>query len=63
MAKFIEVHALGTKNAHLININHIVEVIGNTIYTDDFMPSATDFPHCDCTETYEEIKQLIHNVR
>ena len=62
MAKFIEVHSFESKKLHLINIEHIVEVIGNVIYTDDFFPNATDFPHCPCIETYEEIKQLIYNA-
>ena len=59
MSKFIEVHS---EKPHLINIDHIVEVIDNTIYTDDFLPNATDFPHCSCKESYEEIKQLIYNA-
>jgi hypothetical protein len=62
MAKFIEVHSSESGGLHLINIEHIVEVLGNVIYTDDFMPNATDFPHCPCKETYEEIKQLIYNA-
>lgn len=62
MTGFIEVHESNSGKEHLININHIVEVVKNIIYTDDFMPNATDFPHCPCKETYEEIKQLIYNA-
>lgn len=59
MKMFIEVRAIESGKPHLINVNHIVEVRGNTIYTDDFLPNATDFPHCNCEESYEEIKKLI----
>ncbi len=62
MINFIEVHSKDGDKPHLININHIVEVIGSTIYTDDFLPSSTNFPHCNCIETYDEIKQLIYNA-
>lgn len=62
MKGFIEVHSQERGNPHLINVNHIVEIINNTIYTDDFLPTATDFPHTDCRETYEEIKNMIYNA-
>lgn len=44
---------------HLVNIRHIVEVHGNNVYTDDFAPFATDFPHFACVESYEEIRDKI----
>lgn len=62
MKKFIEVHKEPNGKAHLINVSHIVEVVGNIIYTDDFLPCATDFPHLACQETYEEIKKLIEGA-
>lgn len=61
MKNFIEVHAKGG-NLHLINVNHIVEVIDQTVYTDDTFPDATDYSHTVCTETYEEIKALIEKA-
>ena len=62
MTVFIEVHYKETNNPHFVNVAHIVDVVGNTIYTDDFLPTATDFPHIPCRETYEEIKKLIYNA-
>ena len=59
---FIEVHSIDSGKPHLINVYHIVEVIENVIYTDDSLSSSTDFPHCNCRETYEEIKTLIYNA-
>lgn len=55
MKGFIEVTCIQTRSTHFININHIVEVIDNTIYTDDAPGFVTDFPHIDCVECYEEI--------
>ena len=62
MARFIEVHERNSGKVHLINVEHIVEVVNNVIYTDDITPNLTDFPHCPCEETYEDIKQLIYNA-
>lgn len=59
MKGFIEVHARGSGATHLVNIDHIVEVCNRTIYTDDFLPTAIDFPHIDCEESYEEIRAKI----
>lgn len=58
MKGFIEIHTLDGK-VHLVNIRHIVEVVGNAIYTDDVMPNLTDYPHFDCQESYEEIRDKI----
>ena len=57
MKGFIEIH--DEVGVHLVNISHIVEVRGNTIYTDDMPPFATDFPHINCLESYEEIRDKI----
>lgn len=58
MKGFIEIHTTdGT--VHLVNIRHIVEVIDNVIYTDDMLPDAMDYPHLDCLESYEEIRDKI----
>lgn len=60
MRMFIEVHKESEPyTPHLVNINHIVEVIGNTIYTDDILPDAYDYPSVRCCESYEEIKEKI----
>ena len=61
MKNFIEVHSREGA-LHLINVNHIVEVIGQTVYTDDTFPDATDYSRTVCTETYEEIKTLIERA-
>lgn len=58
---FIEVHAT-TGKKHLVNVRHITEVVGSTIYTDDTHPFLTDFSHVDCLESYEEIKRLIEEA-
>lgn len=58
MKGFIEIHTINSK-PHLLNVRHIVEVDGSTVYTDDFHPDMTDFPHFDCEESYEEIKDKI----
>lgn len=58
MKGFIEIHKKDGK-PHLINIRHIVEVTGSIIYTDDIAPFITDFPHFDCEESYEEIRDKI----
>jgi hypothetical protein len=58
MKGFIEIHTTDGK-VHLVNISHIVEVVGNVIYTDDFLPDESDFPHFDCMEYYEEIRDKI----
>lgn len=61
MKGFIEVHEEnGTR--HLINVNYIIEVIKNTIYTNDTPTFATDFSHIKCKESYDEIKALIANA-
>ena len=58
MKGFIEIHTTdGT--VHLVNIRHIVEVVDNVIYTDDMLPDATDYPHFECQESYEEIRDKI----
>ena len=60
MNKFIEVHEQRDPHiAHLVNINHITEVIDNKIYTDDILPEAYDYPYIECCESYEEIKNMI----
>lgn len=58
MKRFIEIH---TKDGttHLVNVQHIVEVCGSNIYTDDFMPEAIDYPCFECVESYAEIKYKI----
>lgn len=61
MKGFIEVHSLKGK-PHLINVNCIVEVVDNTVYTLDTPAFATEFMHLDCTENYDEIKGLIHDA-
>jgi hypothetical protein len=61
MKGFIEIHTHNGK-CHLVNIRHIVEVDGSTIYTDDFHPQVTDFPHLDCTESYEDIRDKIEDA-
>lgn len=58
MKGFIEIHTKDGK-AHLVNIQHIVEVDGSVIYTDDIHPDAVDFPNFECTETYSEIRAMI----
>lgn len=57
MKGFIEIHTQDGKT-HLVNIQHIVEVDGSTIYTDDLMYEC-DYPHFECEESYEEIKDKI----
>lgn len=57
MKGFIEVTSEGQK--HLVNINHIIEVIGNTIYIADFSHLYVDLAHIDCDESYEEIAEMI----
>ena len=60
MKQFIEVHQQRDPHiAHLVNINHITEVIDNKIYTDDILPEAYDYPYIECCESYEEIKDMI----
>lgn len=60
MNKFIEVHKQSDPHtAHLVNTNHIIEVIDNKIYTDDILPDAYDYPYIECYESYEEIKDMI----
>lgn len=60
MKQFIEVHKQSEPHtAHLVNINHIIEVIDNKIYTDDILPDAYDYPYIECYESYEEIKDMI----
>lgn len=51
MKRFIEIH---TKDGttHLVNVQHIVEVCGSKIYTDDY-------PYFECVESYEKIRLLI----
>ena len=55
MKGFIEVTSKTSRRKHFININHIIEVVDNTIYTDDTPGFVTDFVHIDCAEKYEEI--------
>lgn len=54
---FIEVTDATNNAKRLLNVNHIQEVWGNTIYTllveNDIQDSV------NCKETYEEIKQKI----
>ena len=60
MRMFIEVHLKSdSTRLCLVNINHIVEVINNKIYTDDILPDADDYPCVECYESYEEIKDMI----
>ena len=61
MKGFIEIHKKDGK-PHLVNIRHIVEVHGSTIYTDDFAPFMTDFPHIECEESYEDIRDKIERA-
>lgn len=61
MKGFIEIHTTDGK-PHLVNIKHIVEVVGNVIFTDDIAPQATDFPNFECMEYYEEIKDKIERA-
>ena len=63
MKNFIEVHdARKEGTPQLINVNHIVDVIGHTVYTDDILPDAHDFSYITCVESYEEIKALIERA-
>lgn len=55
MKGFIEIHTTDGK-IHLVNVQHITEVDGSTVYTDEFIPDLVDFPHYDCEESYDEIK-------
>lgn len=55
MKGFIEVTRKGKKR--LVNINHIIEVIGNIIYLDDDPPIGLE-----CVESYEEIAEKIANA-
>ena len=55
MKGFIEVTRKGKKR--LVNINHIIEVIGNIIYLDDDPPIGFE-----CVESYEEIAEKIANA-
>ena len=60
MKNFIEIHdAERAGAARLINISHIVEVIGNCIYTDDTPNFATDYSYIECRETYTQICEKI----
>ena len=60
MKQFIEVHEQrDSHTARLVNINHIIDVIDNKIYTDDILPDAYDYPYIECYESYEEIKDMI----
>lgn len=61
MKGFIEIHTHDGK-PHLVNIRHIVEVYGSTIYTDDFRPEVSDFPHFNCQESYEDIRDKIERA-
>ena len=58
MKGFIEVHDKDGREI-LLNIQHIVEVRGNSIYSDDIPPFATDYPYILCRECYEEIRDKI----
>lgn len=58
MKGFIEIHTTDGV-PHLVNVCHIVEVVENKIYTDDIAPFATDYPHFECWECYEEIVDKI----
>lgn len=62
MKGFIEVHSGKEEKPVLINVNHIVNVIGSHIFTDDIPPFAVDYTYTDCVESYEEIKALIANA-
>ena len=58
---FIEIHTKDGRR-RLVNIRHIIEVNGSIIFTNDFTPysvKVTDFPHLDCKESYEEIRDKI----
>ena len=58
MKGFIEIHTIDGKT-HLVNIQHIVEVDGSVIYTDDIHPDSVDLPHFECTETYSKIRAML----
>lgn len=58
MKGFIEVMATDGRK-RLLNINHIEEVIGSTIYLDVVNPDAFEQDHVKCEESYEEIKAKI----
>lgn len=58
MKGFIEIHTTDGK-IHLVNVQHITEVEGSTVYTDEFISDLVEFPHYDCEESYEEIKDKI----
>lgn len=63
MKNFIEIHEKRTPDEpHLINVNHIVDVVDNKIYTDDMLPTAVDFSYITCVESYDEIKALIEKA-
>lgn len=62
MKGFIEIHNEKTKKAILVNVRHIVEVMGNTIYTDDIPNFADEWTTVKCVENYEEIKSLINEA-
>lgn len=58
MKGFIEVHDKDGREI-LLNIQHIVEVRGNSTYTDDIPPFSTAYPYILCRECYEEIRDKI----
>lgn len=61
MKGFIEIHTKDGK-AHLVNIRHITEVCGSTIYTDDSIPTITDFVCFECEESYLDICNKIERA-
>ena len=58
---FIEIHTQDGRK-RLVNIHHIIEVAGSVIFTNEFTPysvKVADFPHFECKESYEEIRDKI----
>lgn len=55
---FIDVTDLRGKK-HLVDVDHIIGVINETIYLDDTANFATDVSRIDCAESYEELRQKI----
>lgn len=62
MSGFIEVTSCKNgvpERKRLLNINHIVEVVDNIIFTDNTVHFQLDFDYIECKESYEEIKRKI----
>lgn len=59
MKGFIEVTEAKNGVRRMVNVNHIVEIIGNTIYTDNTVHFALDYDYIECVENYGVIKERI----